>query len=317
MGSVQTYLAFTLGTFDGGGMLRITVGKKDEDYTSIQEAINAVPYLTEAEIVVSEGYYSEKLFSDKDNLRLRGIGNVVVSNSDCGYEILDRGMKRGTFRSYTAFFSGRSLSINNITFRNGAGDGSYAGQAVALYLDAEDAHLDNVKLLGHQDTLFLAPLPEEERERNGFYGPRHLLPRKRCRTVIRDSYIEGTVDFIFGGGDALFENCEIKSIGKGFVTAPSGSKDWTGLVFKDCRFSSDCCENGSVYLMRPWRKEGKSTFISCSFSDHIAAELFTPWPGHEDEKDECTFRICACNRSAEERYLISHEESERILVFFS
>ena len=79
MGSVQTYLAFTLGTFDGGGMLRITVGKKDEDYTSIQEAINAVPYLTEAEIVVSEGYYSEKLFSDKDNLRLRGIGNVVVS----------------------------------------------------------------------------------------------------------------------------------------------------------------------------------------------------------------------------------------------
>ena len=35
-----------------------------------------------------------------------------------------------------------------------------------------------VKLLGSQDTLFCAPLPEKEREKDGFLGPRSLAPRK-------------------------------------------------------------------------------------------------------------------------------------------
>ena len=48
-------------------MLKITVGKNDEDYTSIQEALNAVPYDTEAEIIISEGIYKEKIFSDKSS----------------------------------------------------------------------------------------------------------------------------------------------------------------------------------------------------------------------------------------------------------
>lgn len=301
--------------------LRITVGRNDEDYTSIQEALNAVPYGIKAEIVISSGYYNEKLFSDKDDLTLRGVGKVVVANSDAAYEILDRNTKRGTFRSYTAFFSGRKLLIENMTIMNGAGEGSDAGQAIALYLDAEDAELRNVRLLGHQDTLFLSPLPDEERERNGFYGPRHLLPRERRRSIFRNCYIEGTVDFIFGGGDALFENSEIRSIGKGYVTAPSGKKNWTGLVFARCSFTSSCAEEGSVYLMRPWRKEGKSTFISCSFGSHIKGSGFTPWPGREDEMDECTFLLNNCSFSAEVavdgKHRLENEDAASILSLFS
>ena len=44
-------------------MLTITVGRNDEDYTTIQEALNSIPYNTEAEIIISEGIYREKLFS--------------------------------------------------------------------------------------------------------------------------------------------------------------------------------------------------------------------------------------------------------------
>ena len=50
-------------------MLRITVGKNGEDYTTLQEAINAVPYRTEAEIVVSAGVYTEKIFSNPSDSR--------------------------------------------------------------------------------------------------------------------------------------------------------------------------------------------------------------------------------------------------------
>ena len=55
-------------------MLTITVGRNDEDYTTIQEALNAIPYNTEAEIIISEGIYREKLFSDKKGSIQKGVG---------------------------------------------------------------------------------------------------------------------------------------------------------------------------------------------------------------------------------------------------
>ena len=52
------------------------------------------------------------------------------------------------------------------------------GQAVAAYVDSARAVFRRVKLLGNQDTLFCAPLPEKEREKDGFLGPRGLAPRR-------------------------------------------------------------------------------------------------------------------------------------------
>ena len=302
-------------------MLRITVGHENENYTSVQEAINAVPYNTEAEIEIHEGTYCEKIFSDKSNLTIRGIGCVRIVCSDGANEILDRNQKRGTFRSYTAFFSGEKLRIINVSFINDAGEGSIAGQAVALYLDADNAVLEHVTLSSHQDTLFLSPLPDEEREINGFYGPRYLLPRKRRKTVIKDSLIEGTVDFIFGSGDALFENSEIRSIGEGYVTAPSGKRDWIGFVFHNCTFThSDSVPDYSVALMRPWRPEGKALFSVCTFGRHIVREGFVPWHGREEEKGECTFLLSDCVFLGEERvepgHSIAEDEVEGIISSF-
>ena len=94
-----------------------------EDYFRIQDAINAVPYGTEAEIIVSDGVYHEKLFSDKKDLSIRGEGRVCIINSDSALETMERGRKRGTFRTYTAFFSGERLHLENITIVNGSGSG--------------------------------------------------------------------------------------------------------------------------------------------------------------------------------------------------
>ena len=72
---------------------------------------------------------------------------------------------------------------------------------------------------------------------------------------IRDRYdtdceIAGDIDFIFGGGDALFENCVIRTVDNhiphSYVTAPSGRADGLGFVFWNCDFVSDC-PPGSVY----------------------------------------------------------------------
>ena len=58
-----------------------------------------------------------------------------------------------TFRSYTAFFSGEMLCVEDMTIENDAGPGAKAGQAVAAYVDSTRAVFRRVKLLGSQDTL--------------------------------------------------------------------------------------------------------------------------------------------------------------------
>ena len=243
-------------------MYRLTVSKDGlGDYYTLQEAINAVPYNVSAEIVIKEGIYREKIFSDKKDLTIIGEGKVLITYSDGARELLADGKKRGTFRSFTAFFSGEKLRLENITIQNSAGSGKDVGQAVALYLDVDSAELFNVNLYGAQDTLFLAPLPENEREKNGFYGPRFKTERKRTKTVIEKGEIRGSVDFIFGGGDAVFKDVLITSIDEGYVAAPSGHKEWEGLVFR------------------------------CSFGPHINKKLFSPWPGREDKAELSTFIV--------------------------
>ncbi|MCH3920119.1 MAG: pectinesterase family protein [Sphaerochaeta sp.] len=266
-----------------GDMVELTVGKGG-DYSSIQEALDAIPYRIPARVVVKKGEYHEKLFCDKHDLTLVGEDGAVVSWDDGAWETVSDGYKRGTFRSSTAFFSGERLRLVNLTIRNTAGKGSEVGQAVALYLDVRHARLEKMALEGWQDTLFLAPLPQKEREPRGFFGPRVFAPRLKSEVVVVDSVITGDIDFIFGGADALFSHCDIISRGPGYVAAPSGNRRDRGFVFADCRFLSDGAPDGSVYLMRPWRPEGKVTCIRCTYGAQIHPDGFHGWQGREAEK---------------------------------
>ena len=293
-------------------MLELTVGHCGEDYYTIQEALDAVPYETEAKITIKEGVYEEKLFADKRKLTVTGEGKVVIRWADSARTIMPDGLKRGTFRSYTAFFSGHELHLENLRFENNAGRGCDAGQALALYLDAQKAFLENVELYGHQDTLFLAPLPEKEREKRGFYGPRCFSPRTPDRVYVRGGSIYGGVDFIFGGADALFENVRIISNEAGYVCAPSGHADDTGFIFSS--FEHEDLEDESVYLMRPWRAEGKATFIDCTFSSHINRKGFSPWNGREDEASLASFNVNSAIFG--EKHMVSDDEAALLPELF-
>ena len=295
-------------------MLTLTVGRNGKDYYRIQEALDAVPYNEKAEIIVSEGFYKEKLFADKKDLTLRGEGDVTISFSDWAKEIMPDGIKRGTFRTYSAFFSGERLKLENLRIEITAGCGKDVGQALALYLDVDYAELNQVELFGHQDTLFLAPLPEKEREKRGFYGPRCFSKRKLNKVIYTGGSIEGGVDFIFGGADALFRDVRIISNEPGYVSAPSGYRKDTGFVFIDCSFENGGVDKESVYLMRPWRAEGKSTFIRCSYSDHINPKGFIAWTGLEEEEDLASFSVDS--NLFGEKYRISESDIEEILNRF-
>ena len=277
-------------------MLTITVARDGSgDFATIGEAVQAVPYDLPAEILIGPGTYREKLVCEKQQITLRGagMGKTRLVWGDGGKLPHMDGRPTHTFRSWTAFFSGGQVTVEDLTIENDAGPGAQAGQAIAAYVDSQQAVFRRVRLLGNQDTLFCAPLPEKEREKDGFLGPRVFAPRRPSAQYYQGCEIAGDIDFIFGGGDALFEQCTLRSVDngegscRGYVTAPSTAPDGLGFVFRDCDFVSDC-PAGSVYLGRPWRPAGKTAVLECRLGQHIAPAGFCAWNGRSDW-DKSTF----------------------------
>ncbi len=184
-----------------------------------------------------------------------------------------------TFRTATVLVNGEHVRFKNCRFANTAGSGSKVGQAIALYLDGEDIRLEDCLLEGHQDTLFLAPLPPVEYEKDGFIGPGQFTPRTKRTVYFKHCTITGGVDFIFGGATAYFDNCEFVSVEEGYVFAPSTPQDVpVGFVASNCRFTAiEGVRKESCYIARPWREYAKVRLEHCYLGEHIHKAGFDDW----------------------------------------
>jgi len=264
-------------------MLEIYVGPEG-NFSTISEALLAISYNTKATLYLAAGIYEEKIFCEKKNITFIGAGpdKTIIKWNDYANKPHPDGRKYGTFRSYTAFFAGRVVTVKDLTILNTSGDNKIVGQAIAAYVDAEVAHFTNVHFDSYQDTLFCAPLPDIEHQVGGFLGPRMHTLRHSSFQFYHNCKIAGNVDFIFGGGDVLFHDCEInsKALFKdeiGYVAAPSGKASGAGFVFTGCRFTSETASKGSVFFARPWREEAKVALLNCYLGDHIHEAGFSPW----------------------------------------
>ena len=197
------------------------------------------------------------------------------------YEILEDGYKRGTFRSYSVYIDADHVRFEDLKVLNTSGYES--GQAIALMIDGDEFSAENCTISSYQDTLFLAPLPESEYEKRGFIGPLMDKERKYRHAYFEKCLIEGSVDFIFGGGMGYFRDCEIRSRNihkeiNGYVCAPNTPEDREyGFIFDACRFTSEEGMEDSVYLARPWRDHGKCLIIDSDIGPHIRAEGYHDW----------------------------------------
>ncbi len=281
----------------------IIVSKEnDGDFTSVSDAVLSLNNDNTPIIVyVKSGIYKEKVSVTRPFVTLIGEGceNTVICFDDSALEVLKDGEKRGTFRTPTFFIDADDFTAKNITFENYAGHGCDVGQALAVYADGDRLFFDSCSFKGGQDTLFTAPLPPTAYEKNGFRGPKEFSPRKNGRHYYKNCYIEGDIDFIFGGATAYFERCEIfsKKTDKllaaenpkdqktyGYITAASTPEGLDyGYVFENCRLTSDCPPQ-SVYLGRPWRSYAKTVFLNCEMGAHIKREGWHDWGKLEAHK---------------------------------
>ena len=165
------------------------------------------------EIHIAPGIYHEHLDITEPYITLVGAGadQTVITGNLGGYEILEDGLKRGTFRTQTVFVHTHDFTARDLTIENAAGPGHIVGQAIALYADGDRICFENVHLKGLQDTLFTGPLPAKEVEPGGFRGPLEHAPRINGRQYYHNCTIEGSIDFIFGSATAYFKECTLVS----------------------------------------------------------------------------------------------------------
>lgn len=238
-----------------------------------------------SEIRLGRGVWHIKLKISTEGLTIRGAGidETIIVWDDYALKTADDGKELNTFRTWTAAVVSDHVTLEDLTIRNDAGHPEEKGQEVALSVYGDDFHMRRCRLSSTQDTLFLGPLPDDLIERYDGFLTDDLRQNKYCRQTFENCLIEGTVDFIFGCGEALFENCEIRSVfdtrNIGYVAAPAHPlSQKKGFHFHSCSFTAGAgVEDSSIYLARPWRDYGLCVFEDCSYGPHITAEGFDKW----------------------------------------
>ncbi|WP_433933912.1 pectinesterase family protein [Sorangium cellulosum] len=224
------------------------------DFTTVQAAINSVARsnTTPTIIRIAPGTYSEKLIVDRPHVTLCGQTDqaeaTVLTYGDSAKTPNGAGGELGTSGSFSVNISASDVSAENITIANSTGPGV---QAVALLVSGSRVQFRHCRFLGYQDTLYV----------------------KNGTQYFRDCHIEGSVDFIFGGATAVFEDCTIHNVAGGSaVTAPSTDESIPfGIVFLGGEATAaGSVRSGSVALGRNWRPYGSTTYLGTELGAHIA-----------------------------------------------
>lgn len=220
------------------------------DYTSVQAAIDGAPAgrVKPWLIFVKNGEYNEHVDIPKSKPYMHIIGQdrdntIILDDKLCGGENAVH-VSVGA----TVVVNSDDCFFENITLENSYGHKQQAGpQALALNTSGDRAIFNNVAMLSYQDTWITTS--------NSAY-----------RAYVRNSFIEGAVDFIYNSGDLYVENTTLYINRKsgGFIVAPSHAADvkW-GYVFNNCTITAPGVPSETdVWLGRPWHNSPKTVFLN-------------------------------------------------------
>ncbi len=275
----------------------------------LQKALENAP--KNAFVHLAAGIYRQKLVITTPGLTILGQGaeNTVLVYGDYAQKLDEQGREYVTFRTYTAAVCADRVTMKRLSIVNDALHPEKKGQEVALSVYGDSFVMEDCRLTSTQDTLFLGPLPPDLIVRYDGFLREELRRGMPLRQRFTNCLIEGTVDFIFGCGSALFDACEIRSLADardiGYIAAPAHSPEQTeGFLFRRCRLTcQDDVTPGSIYLARPWRDYGLCRFEDCAMEGHIAPAGFDKWNDtHRDrtarfyESPVCPNRVDWINR---------------------
>lgn len=258
------------------------------DFESIQAAIDAAPADSSTyRIYIDQGCYQERICIQRANIEILGDGaeNTLICAEVCASMLENSGQLISTLNSRVVEVDATDVTLKHLSIINQWDYIKNANkptddptrlqhkQAVALLLNSnsDNVRLEHLHLESYQDTFCTQG------------GRSHL---KHCK-------IMGNVDFVFGCGNALLEDCDIvcrawpsQTPVWGYIAAPSTSiHQDDGLTFLRCRVirENDQVPKHSYALGRPWHPTtqfpdgryadpnaiGKAVFIECYLDNHI------------------------------------------------
>lgn len=245
--------------------------------------------------VDKNGYYDENLFRDK--YELSGVneslwGGAVIVKGDhfygenvtfkntFNYEVTEKEINDGAVQTVGGSEIVRTQETPVTSY-------SYKERANALYTDANYIECFNCNILSGQDTLGV------NGERQGTYAY-----FKNCK-------IGGNVDFICGGGNMLFDDCQLEIYGysdlnyAGYITAAQGTK----YLFRNCEVTGNNNGNGEppkAYYGRPWTGNADVKFINTQTNGYIVNDGWADWSdGTTAESVEGFGEYCNINGDSE------------------
>ena len=237
------------------------------DYKTIPEAISAAPAnrVKPWLIFVKEGTYTghHLIPANKPYIHLIGQDKSKVFISDsrlCGGDNaygIDDGATT-CVKSANCYFEG-------ISFMNAYGYEQKAGpQALALVTDNDRIIFNKCGWYSYQDT---------------YYSGRNA----NDRVYVKDCWIEGAVDFIYGSNNVLFDADTINIVRKsgGYIVAPShpSNTEWGYVFLSNLITAPGRPSETDVWLGRPWHNSPKTVFINTKAEVTIPATGWYPTMG--------------------------------------
>lgn len=233
--SVPTKTTFTVAA-DGSG-----------DFSTLQGALDFIPggNTTPVRLNLRNGTYEEIInYGSRHNITLvgqsRDLTVVEYPNNNT--------LNPGTSARISYYAKGNDLAIANLTINNSTPYGG--GQAEALRSDGARNVFIGSTINSHQDTLLLG-----------------------AGNYFQDCLIQGDTDFVWGGGTALFKNCELRCLNGGDLTQARTPLNKFGFVFVDCSVTRPAGSSFSYTLGRNSANAttyGNAAFISCRMDTHIS-----------------------------------------------
>ena len=250
------------------------------DYTTVQSAIDAVPENLKSPwlIFVKNGSYEEQVIipqnkpfihligQDKErtiiHLKLNVGGKPDANTKDLAYwhySVYNP-------KSVVSHFEGAVVNINasdfyseNISYVNDWGVEAQNGpQALALKTKADRIAFYNCKFRSFQDTWM-------------------TTTRDADRHYVKECWLEGAVDYFYGGGNALVEESTLYNVRSGSViVAPCHESVKYGYVFRNCVIDgNEQAADGKLKLGRPWHNSPKAVYINTLVKIPLAPEGWT------------------------------------------
>jgi len=219
-------------------------------YSTIQAAVNAAA--SGDTISIANGTYNEAVTipSTKTGLNLVG-----ASQSGAILQV-------ASASQVALYINANNTTVSYMTIQNTAGVSAGPANAVRTY--GKDIEFYRCYINGWQDTF-------------GIWDG-SIVYCSLCE-------IRGCTDFIYSGGTAFLQGCNIRQMRStgGVNAAPSTPSSVTyGLVFSGCTICrASGVANNSSTLMRPWGAYGETAYINCSMDSHITAAGWSPWDGRE------------------------------------